>query len=133
MGEEGELELPAILSCQRQVEFLPAELSVCAEPRQEDPPCPPQVSTSQLATGCKHLLPACTELRKHLAEGATLVSTAEAGEGAGERAGARLKALSAICHSLFAKPGHTWESGNLQAQRVKDTVDEFVDEATTPS
>lgn len=49
----------------------------------------------------------------------------EAAEEAEERAGARLKALSAICH--------TWESGNLQVQRVKDTVDEFVDEAATPS
>lgn len=84
-----------------------------------------RVSTSRLATG--------TQLRKHLAEGATLVSTVEAGEGVGERTGVRLQALSVICQGLLANPGHTsWKSENLQAQRVKETVVEFVDESATP-
>lgn len=44
--------------------------------------------------------------RKHLAEGATLaVSTVEAGEGDGEKTGARPRALGIVCQGLLVNLG----------------------------
>lgn len=60
---------------------------------------------------------------KHLAEGATIarVPIVEAGEGVGERTGARLRTLSMVCPGQWLIPGPTSkESENLQVQRVKE-------------